>query len=160
MPAHVPWQKRDVHDMSAAADRLAMTRAAFGGIGGVEVSTIELDRGGDTYTADTLDELRGAHPEDEYWLIVGSDVAAQLATWHRPDAVRALAHLVVYERPGSVGARPPAGWLFDLVDVPLLAVSSTSLRERVRLGEPIDGLVPPAVASIVRDRALYRGTSV
>ena len=159
MPAHVPWQKRDVHDMSAAADRLAMTRAAFGGIGGVEVSTIELDRGGDTYTADTLDDLRGAHPQDEYWLIVGSDVAARLATWHRPDAVRALAHLVVYERPGSVGARPPAGWPFDLVDVPLMAVSSSSLRERVRLGEPIDGLVPPAVASIVRDRALYRGTS-
>ena len=156
IPAHVPWQKRGVRAVSSAADRLAMTRAAFAGLAGVEVSTIELDRGGTTYTVDTLEELRAARPHDEHVLIVGSDVAAQLHTWHRPEAVRALARLVIYERPGSVGKRPPEGWPYDLVDVPLLDVSSSCLRDRVRLGAPIDGLVPPAVATIVRDRSLYR----
>jgi nicotinate-nucleotide adenylyltransferase len=96
------------------------------------------------------------HPDDEHWLIVGSDVARHLDTWHRHDAVRSLARLVVYERPGSVGERPPAGWPFELVDLPLIDVSSTDIRDRVRRGEPIDGLVPPAVADIVRGRALYR----
>ena len=159
VPAHVPWQKRGVRALSAVADRLAMTRAAFADLDGIEVSTIELDRGGDTYTVDTLEELRSARPNDDHWLIVGSDVAAHLDTWRRPETVRALARLVVYERPGAVGHRPPHGWSFDLVEVPLLDVSSSALRERVHLGAPIDGLVPPAVAAIVRDRALYRETA-
>lgn len=156
VPAAVPWQKRGTRAISEAADRLAMTRAAFAGVEGVEVSTIELDRGGDSYTADTLEALHAVAPDDERWLIVGSDVAAQLATWGRPDVVRALAHLVLYERPGAVGARPPAGWPYELVAVPLLEVSSTDLRARVRAGVPIDGLVPPAVATLVRERGLYR----
>jgi len=156
VPANVPWQKRGVRAVSEAADRLAMTKAAFAGIDHVEVSAIELERGGDTYSIDTLEQLRAAHPATTWWLIVGSDVAAQLDTWHRHEDVRAAARLVIYERPGSVGARPPAGWAYELVDVPLLDVSSTQLRERVRQGSPIDGLVPPAVHEIVRARSLYR----
>lgn len=155
-PANVPWQKRGVRDVTPVADRLAMTRAAFGDLEGIEVSTIELDRGGDSFTVDTLGELQAMRPDDEHWLIVGSDVARHLDTWHRHDVVRSLARLVVYERPGSVGERPPAGWPFELVDLPLLDVSSTDIRDRVRRGEPIDGLVPPAVADIIRRRALYR----
>lgn len=156
VPANVPWQKVDDRHVTAAADRLAMVEAAFAGVEGVEVSTVELDRPGDTYTIDTLDELRAAHPGATWYLVVGSDVAAKLDTWRRPDAVRAAARLVIYERPGSVGARPPAGWPYELVDVPLLDVSSTMLRDRVRRGEPVDGLVPPRVRDIIRARGLYR----
>jgi len=156
VPANVPWQKRGVRDVSAPEDRLSMTRAAFAGLDQVDVSTIELDRGGDTYSVDTLEALRAARPDDEHWLIVGSDVAAGLATWHRADEVRRLARLVIYERLGSVGDRPPKGWPYELVDVPLLDVSSTGLRARVRAGAPIEGLVPPDVAAIIRERALYR----
>ncbi|CAB4753416.1 unannotated protein [freshwater metagenome] len=155
-PANIPWQKRGVRDVTPIADRLAMTRAAFADLEGIEVSTVELDRGGDTYTVDTLIALQEARPDDEHWLIVGSDVARQLDTWHRPDVVRSLTRMVVYERPGSVGARPPASWPFELVDLPLIDVSSTDIRDRVRRGEPIDGLVPPSVADIVRRRGLYR----
>ena len=154
-PANIPWQKRGVRDVTPIADRLAMTRAAFADLEGIEVSTVELDRGGDTYTVDTLIALQEARPDDEHWLIVGSDVARQLDTWHRPDVVRSLTRMVVYERPGSVGARPPASWPFELVDLPLIDVSSTDIRDRVRRGEPIDGLVPPSVADIVRRRGLY-----
>lgn len=155
-PANIPWQKSGGRDVTAVAHRLAMTTAAFADLEGIEVSTVELDRGGDSYTVDTLVALQAARPDDEHWLIVGSDVARHLDTWHRPDAVRSLSRLVVYERTGSVGARPPAGWPFELVDLPLIDVSSTDIRDRVRRGEPIDGLVPPAVADIVRGRALYR----
>ncbi len=155
VPAGVPWQKRGTRTISPAPVRLAMTRAAFDGVEGVEVSTIEIDRAGDTSTADTLDQLRAAGPDDDLWLIVGSDVAALLDTWRRPDAVRAGAHLVVYERPGAAGGRPPAGWPYELVPVPHLEVSSTAVRERVRRGAPIDGLVPPAVAALVRAHHLY-----
>ena len=155
-PANIPWQKRGVRDVTPIADRLAMTRAAFADLEGIEVSTVELDRGGDTYTVDTLIALQEARPDDEHWLIVGSDVARQLDTWHRPDVVRSLTRMVVYERPGSVGARPPASWPFELVDLPLIDVSSSDIRDRVRRGEPIDGLVPPSVADIVRRRGLYR----
>ena len=156
VPANIPWQKRGLREVTPPDDRLAMVRAAFAGLEGIEVTTLEVDRGGDSYTVDTLVELQAARPDDEHWLIVGSDVAQHLDTWHRPDAVRSLAHLVIYERPGSVGLRPPAGWPFELGDLPLLDVSSTDIRERVRRGEPIDGLVPPAVADIVRGRSLYR----
>jgi nicotinate-nucleotide adenylyltransferase len=159
VPANVPWQKRGVRSVSAADDRLAMTRAAFAGLDRVEVSTIELDRGGDTYTADTLQELQRRCPNDERFLIVGSDVAEHLDTWRHPEIVRGLARLVVYERPGSVGRRPPDGWPYELVDIPLLDVSSTDIRERVERDIPIDGLVPPAVVDIVRTRALYRGVA-
>ena len=155
-PANIPWQKRGVRDVTPIADRLAMARAAFANLEGIEVSTVELDRGGDTYTVDTLIALQEARPDDEHWLIVGSDVARHLDTWHRPEVVRSLTRMVVYERPGSVGARPPASWPFELVDLPLIDVSSTDIRDRVRRGEPIDGLVPPSVADIVRRRGLYR----
>ena len=155
MPANIPWQKRGIRNVTAAADRLVMTRAAFAGLEGIEVSTVELDRGGDSYTVDPLVALQAARPDDEHWLILGSDVAQHLDTWHRPDTVRSLSHLVIYERPGSVGGRPPSGWPFELVDLPLIDVSSTDIRDRVRRGEPIDGLVPPAVADIVRARSLY-----
>lgn len=156
VPANIPWQKRGVRDVSSPEDRLSMTQAAFAGLDHIDVSTIELERGGDTYSIDTLEALRAARPDDEHWLIVGSDVAAGLATWHRADEVRRLARLVIYERLGSVGDRPPMGWPYELVDVPLLDVSSTGLRARVLSGAPIEGLVPPDVAAIIRERGLYR----
>jgi nicotinate-nucleotide adenylyltransferase len=156
VPAADPWQKRGSRPISPAEVRLAMTRAAFAGIDGVEVSTIEIDRGGESATADTLEQLHATCPDDDVWLIVGSDVAALLDTWRRPEDVRSGAHLVVYERPGALSARPPAGWPFELVQVPHLDVSSTAVRGRVRRGEPIDGLVPPAVVALVRAHRLYQ----
>jgi nicotinate-nucleotide adenylyltransferase len=93
-------------------------------------------------------------------LVVGSDVSAQLETWHRPDAIREMADLVVFDRPAAEGARPPTGWPYELVEVPALEVSSTEIRARVRAGEPIDGMVPPEVATIIATRGLYRAGRV
>lgn len=154
VPAGVPWQKAHLQ-ISPAEDRLAMLHATIDGVDGLEVSTIELEREGESYTVDTIEALTAANPDDEHFLIVGSDVAPGLDTWRRPEALRSLVTLVIYERAGSVGGRPPAGWSATVVDVPQIGVSSTELRERVRDGRPIGGLVTPAVARHIRARKLY-----
>lgn len=153
--ANVPWQKA-MRPVSPAADRLAMVEAAVGGIEGLEASRVELDRGGDSYTADTLAELRRRSPSDELFLVLGSDAAGGLPTWVRAEEVRALATLVVVTRPGSEALDPPAGWVHVGVEVPRLEVSSTDLRARVVDGRPLDWLVTAPVVAAIRERGLYR----
>jgi nicotinate-nucleotide adenylyltransferase len=103
--ANAPWQKSD-RRITPAADRLAVVEAAVAGTPGVEASGIEVERGGESYTADTLEAL--SRPGRELFLIVGSDVAADLHTWRRPHDVARLATLVVVSRGGVAGAGPGA----------------------------------------------------
>jgi nicotinate-nucleotide adenylyltransferase len=153
--ANVPWQKVGERVVSAAEDRWAMVAAAVEGIDGVDGSRIELDRGGESYTVDTLEALAG----DDLFLIAGSDVAASLDTWKRHDELPALATLVLVERPGSPPVPDPPGWKVERVRVPALDVSSSDLRARARDGRPLDVLVPPGALHVIRDRALYAGGS-
>ncbi len=155
MVASVPWQKVGTRAISPAEVRLEMVRAAVGGHPVVEASDLEIRRGGESYTADTLEALRSAGPDDELFLVIGSDVAPQLPTWKRPDVVRELGTLVVLDRPGHDNGRPPDGWPYVAVDVPGLEISSSDLRARVRAGRPIDYLVPDPVASCIRRHGLY-----
>ena len=90
---------------------------------------------------------------------LGSDAAAGLDTWHRPDVAAALARVVVVDRGGREGGRPPAGWSYELVDVPALEVSSSDLRRRVADGAPIWGLVSPGVADVIEAHDLYQELS-
>jgi nicotinate-nucleotide adenylyltransferase len=156
MTANIPWQKAGARSVTSALDRLAMVTLLVEGMAaGVVVSTLELDRGGQSYTADTVAEVQAQHPSADLFVIVGSDVAAQLDTWKKRDELRESATIVVYDRPGSAGATPPAGWTYQRIDVPQLAVSSTDIRQRRSEGRPIDGLVPPAVLRYIDDRGLY-----
>lgn len=154
-----PWQKSEERSITPASIRLAMVEAAVAGAPGVQVSTIEIDRDGPSYTADTLTDLAAAHPNDTFHLIIGSDAAAGLDTWHRPDVVAALARVVVVDRGGRQGGRPPKGWRFTLTDVPVLEVSSSDLRRRVAEGAPIRGLVAAGVADLIDSHGLYRELS-
>ncbi len=154
--ANRPWQKVGRRPITAAADRLAMVEAAVRGVTGLEASSSEIDRGGDSYTADTLAELHAAMPDAELFVVLGADAAAGLLSWERVDEVRARATLVVVDRPGSQPARIPDGWRGVHVEVPRLEVSSTELRERIADGRPLDYLLPPEVISCVRERRLYR----
>jgi nicotinate-nucleotide adenylyltransferase len=160
VPAAIPWQKAASRSISAPDDRLALARAAFSGIAGLEVSTIEIDRGGESYTADTLEALVADHPGVRLYLIVGSDIAPTLDTWKRPDVLQALASIVVYDRPGSRDNAPPPGWVWQSVPVPQLDLSSTDIRARVRDGRPIDGLVDREVARLIAERHLYVDVAV
>ena len=153
--ANVPWQKAKVRNVSSAEDRFAMVAAAVRGHAGLEASRIEMDRGGDSYTADTLQELSGA--DRELFLIIGSDLVDDLTTWKRWEEIPALCTLAVTYRPGEDdrGELAP-GWRHVPLRCPALEISSTELRTMVAEGRPIDFLVPvPAIDVIVR-RGLYR----
>jgi nicotinate-nucleotide adenylyltransferase len=151
-----PWQKLGTRDISSAEDRFAMVEAAVGDVEGLEASRIELDRGGMSYTADTLAELLAADPTLDLYVVLGSDAAVALPSWERADEVRALSTIVVVERPGSGEGQPPLGWSWVRVEVPRLDVSSTDLRARVVDGRPLDYLLSPAVIHTIERRGLYR----
>jgi nicotinate-nucleotide adenylyltransferase len=157
--ANIPWQKADSRAVSTAEDRLALVQAAVGGVRGVEASRMEIDRGGESFSADTLAEMNRTNPEDELFLIVGWDVAASLATWERYEQAQRLATLVVVNRPGS--PRPKfledAGWRVAEVTVPNLEISSTDLRARAAEGRPLDYLIPEAGVRCIKARAMYSG---
>jgi nicotinate-nucleotide adenylyltransferase len=154
--ANVPWQKVGAREVTGAADRLALVEAAVGDVAGLEVSDVEIERGGPSYTADTLAALHERQPGAELFVIVGSDAAAGLPTWERVDEVRELATIVVVERPGAPAAHPMPGFRWCSVEAPHLEVSSTDLRARVADGRPLDYLVPDAVLDVIAERGLYR----
>lgn len=154
--ANVPWQKVGERAVSPAEDRLAMVEAAVADVDGLVISDREVRRGGPSYSADTLAELRVEEPDAELFLVLGSDAAAGLDTWERAEEVQDLARLVVVERPGELPTAVPPGWRFERVECPRLEVSSTDLRARVADGRPLDFLVPPAVISCIARRHLYR----
>jgi nicotinate-nucleotide adenylyltransferase len=151
-----PWQKLGTRDITPAEDRFAMVEAAVGKVEGIEASRIEIERGGMSYTADTLTALRAADPNRELFVILGTDAARGLPTWERADEVRQLATIVVVERPGSGEGEPPPGWSWKRVEVPRLEVSSTDLRARVADGRPLDYLLSAEVIETIADRGLYR----
>jgi nicotinate-nucleotide adenylyltransferase len=152
--ANVPWQKEGQRDISDGDDRFALVEAAVGPVQGLEASRIELDRGGPSYTADTLAELATRNPGAHLFTILGEDAAAGLESWARHREVAARSTLVVVERPGW-RSRLPEGFEWVRVEVPHLEVSSTDLRARVVDGRPLDYLLPPAVIDGIRQRRLY-----
>jgi nicotinate-nucleotide adenylyltransferase len=151
-----PWQKVGTRGISSSEDRFAMVEAAVGDVEGLEASRIELDRGGLSYTADTLFRLLAADPTLDLYVIIGSDAAVGLPSWERADEVRMLSTIVVVERPGSGEGEAPPGWSWLRVEVPRLEVSSTDLRARVIDGRPLDYLLSPAVIDTIERRGLYR----
>jgi nicotinate-nucleotide adenylyltransferase len=152
---NVPWQKVGSREISPAEDRLAMVAAAVGEVEGLEASSLEVDAGGLSYTADTLAALVAEDSTRELFVILGSDAAAGLPTWERIEDVRALATVVVVERPGSPSVPPLPGWRWERVEVPGLEVSSTELRTRAEAGRPLDFLVTHEVVDCIAERGLY-----
>jgi nicotinate-nucleotide adenylyltransferase len=157
MVANVPWQKAGQRAVSSAEDRLALVEASVGGVPGLEAGRAEIDRGGESYTADTVADMNAASPDDELFLIVGWDVAGELNTWDRYEEIQRVATLVVVNRPGS--GRPTAleqaGWRVAEVTVPNLEISSTDLRARAGDGRPLDYLIPEAGVRSIKSRGMY-----
>jgi nicotinate-nucleotide adenylyltransferase len=148
-----PWQKRG-RVVADAHTRLLLVEAAVEGVEGVEASDVEIARGRASVTADTLEALAGPHRE--LFLVLGADAVANMPTWRRLEETRDLCTLVVVERAGDVHASPPgAGWKVVRVAIPRVDVSSSEVRERLRAGRPIDGLVPPAVVREIAVHGLY-----
>ena len=157
--ANIPWQKAERRVVSSPEDRLALVEAAVGDVAGLEASSMEIERGGESYTADTLADLHAADPAAELFLIIGWDVAQVLTTWERWEEVQRLATLVVVNRPGSPHPRQltEAGWRVVEVTVPNLEISSSDLRARAADGRPLDYLIPEAGVRCIRARGMYAG---
>ena len=127
-----------------------------------EVSRVDIDRDGPTYTVDTLRDLHEgfarAHPHDsaEWFFITGADALTEIVGWHDPDGIIERAHLVGVTRPGHQLADPglPEG-VVTLIEIPALSISSSNIRQRVSEGKPIDYLVPEGVARWIRKHRLY-----
>jgi nicotinate-nucleotide adenylyltransferase len=152
--ANVPWQKEGQREVSAAEDRYALVAAAVEDVEGLAPSRIEIDRGGPSYTADTLRELADRHLGAELYTILGRDAAVGLTSWSRHEEVVRGSRLVVVERPGASGPLP-GGIAWIRVEVPHIEVSSTDLRERARDGRPLDYLITEDVLAVIRARGLY-----
>ncbi len=154
MVANVPWQKSASRRITDAEGRLAMVRAAVADVDGLSAGDLEVRRGGDSYTADTLAELADRHPRADLFTIVGDDAAAKLTTWERYGEVAERSSLVVVDRPGTP-VELPAGFEWIRVEVPHLDVSSTDLRARFADGRPLDYLVTEPVLEVIHRLGLY-----
>jgi nicotinate-nucleotide adenylyltransferase len=150
--------------VASARHRAAMVQAAIGDHAGFEISRVDLERAGPHYTVDTLLLLKQQHPDAELLFLVGGDSLAHLLAWRDPAGIASLARLAVMRRPGYTpdlevleravpGIRERLIWL----DAPLLAISATDLRRRVREGLPVRYLVPPSVEAYIQDNCLYTG---
>jgi len=152
--ANHPWQKQD-RPVTPAEDRFAMVVAALADHPGLEPSRLELDRGGPSYTIDTVRHLLDDEPGAELFVVVGADVVAALDTWHEHGQLRERVALAVVDRPGAAHFDPPTGWRSVRVAVTPVDVSSTDLRPVLEAGGSVEGLVPDAVIRCMSERGLY-----
>jgi nicotinate-nucleotide adenylyltransferase len=158
-PPHKP-----LRPVSPAAHRLRMLELAIGHKSEFAVSRVDLDRSGPSYTADALRLLRAEWgPEPEFFFIEGSDSLAEILTWYHPERILELTNLAVVQRSGApvdvpaLEARLPGiSARLYWVRMPLLEISATDLRSRVRDGRPISYLLPPAVEAYIYEQGLYK----
>ncbi|WP_255824867.1 nicotinate-nucleotide adenylyltransferase [Amycolatopsis sp. GM8] len=156
VPTGQPWQKTG-RVVTRAEDRYLMTVIATASNPVFSVSRVDIDRGGETFTVDTLRDLQREYPEDHLFFITGADALEQILTWHNADELFTYAHFIGVTRPGYRlnDHHLPSGKV-SLVEVTAMAISSTACRERVENCEPIWYLVPDGVVRYIDKRKLYR----
>jgi nicotinate-nucleotide adenylyltransferase len=157
VPTGQPWQKGDV-PVSPAEDRYLMTVIATASNPRFQVSRVDIDRAGPTYTVDTLRDLRKVYgPEAELFFITGADALEKILSWKDAALMFELAHFIGVTRPGFTlsDAHLPADTV-TLVQVPAMAISSTDCRARVAAGKPVWYLVPDGVVQYIAKRRLYQ----
>jgi len=160
VPTGDPWQKQE-RDVTSSEDRYLMAVIATASNPYFHVDRVEIERRGQTYTIDTLRELRTRFgPKTALFFITGADAILQILTWKDPEEVLDLATFIAATRPGSdladieaLGQEVLAR--VEYLRIPALAISSTEIRDRVATGHPIRYLVPDSVAQYVSKRGLY-----
>jgi nicotinate-nucleotide adenylyltransferase len=156
VPTGQPWQKSG-RMVSPAEDRYLMTVIATASNPRFSVSRVDIDRGGPTYTIDTLTDLHAQRPDAELFFITGADALDHIMTWRDSERCFDLAHFIGVTRPGYTLADShlPDGRV-SLVEIPALAISSSDCRDRVGRGMPVWYLVPDGVVQYIQKRGLYR----
>ncbi len=154
---------KTVADGVDGAVRFEMTQLALAGQDGLEACDLELQRGGKSYTAQTLEAYHAAHPEDELFLLVGSDMLRDFPTWYHPERITALATILCIRRNGQSGGENAAAETIrtafsgrvQLIPEMVSNISSTQIRADVEAGLPISRLVPAAVAQYLYEKGIY-----
>jgi nicotinate-nucleotide adenylyltransferase len=159
--AEPPHKRGQVH--THVGTRLALVEAAISGNPAFEVSRVDIDRPGPHWAADTVALVSWEYPQAELYYLMGGDSLRDLPTWGRPHELLACCQLGVMRRPGDavdLGALEPIlpgiSSKVAFIEVPAIPISSQDIRRKVQAGEPIDGLLPDSVATLVRDWELYR----
>jgi nicotinate-nucleotide adenylyltransferase len=157
VPTGMPYQKTG-RTVSAGEDRYLMTVIATASNPRFSVSRVDIDRPGETYTIDTLRDLRAERgPDAEFFFITGADALTKMISWRDTDELFKLARFVGCTRPGHQLSR--SGLPHDnisLIEIPALSISSTECRARVRSGDPIWYLVPEGIVQYISKRRLYQ----
>ncbi|MBE0467590.1 MAG: nicotinate-nucleotide adenylyltransferase [Candidatus Desulforudis sp.] len=164
VPAGRPPHKPN-YRISDPEHRLALVRLAVASNPFFEVSDLEIERPGLSYTYDTIREMRRLHDPDEIYFITGADAVLEILSWHRFEELLEICRFIAATRPGyELGGL--TGRLRELpahlverivpVEVPALAISSSDIRRRVREGRPIKYLLPESVEAYILSRALYK----
>jgi nicotinate-nucleotide adenylyltransferase len=156
VPTGEPWQKAD-RRVSPAEHRYLMAVIATASNPDFWVSRVDIDRGGPTYTIDTVRDIRDQMPDAELFFITGADALAAILSWKDATELLGMAHFVGVTRPGYElsGTHLPADSV-TLVDVPAMAISSSDCRARVSQGQPVWYLVPDGVVQYIAKHRLYR----
>jgi nicotinate-nucleotide adenylyltransferase len=154
---------RTAAPVAGAEDRMRMVELAVAGHDGLLPSRLEVDRGGVSYTIDTVRQLAGDFPGQRFALLLGADAALQIRSWRDADALLAQASFVIFNRPQTtlapqtlqeLGFAPARSRIVHL-DTP--AVAAHQVRDRLARGAAIDDLVPAPVADYIRTHGLYGG---
>lgn len=162
MPNATP-PHRSAAPAATAPDRLRMVQLAIDGQSGLVASALEVDRGGRSYTIDTVRQLARTFPGRPFAILLGSDAALQIRSWHDAAALLEEARFVIFNRPETTLAAPTLHELgFDagrtqIVQLDTPAIAAHQVRDRLARGAPIDDLVPAAVAEYIATHHLYRG---
>lgn len=164
VPAGEPWLK-GAREISSAVHRLEMVKLAIAANPRFTVSTVDLDRGGPSYTEDTLTDLRRELGEAaDFYFILGMDALAQFAMWREPRRIVEMCHLVAARRPGAreldleslEQSLPGISRRLIVLDNPEVDISSSEIRERVAEGKSIRDMVPEAVERYIAEHGLYK----
>lgn len=147
---------KPVGPTASAADRVRMLELAFSDDDGIEIDTTEIQRGGISFTIDTLRDVRSRFPRDKLSLIVGADTVDDFEKWKDHSALVELAEVVVMTRPNE---ETEMSSVRHVVDVPAFDISATEIRARLESGVSVEGLLPPDVLEFIQGRRLY-GTGV
>ena len=153
--------------MASTEDRLEMCRLAARSSPVFQVSDLEIRRPGPSYTSDTLEFLSGESPEARFYFLTGADMFLTIQDWRRPEKIFELATICAAPREKSdifvlqnhanrLKLQYGSLFQYEILDIPLMPVSSTEIRRRTRSGEPIDPFVPKQVADYIRERRLYQ----
>jgi len=154
--SHIQWQKVMEREMLDSRYRLEMVQLAVSELDNCSVSSIEIDRGGESVTLETLESFHEDDPETHFELIIGADIASTLSTWRRSEELEKYADIVVVGRPGFHLIDLEKDFNFVHVDGPQVDISSEKIRSAVKSGLPIGHLVPERVEDYIRREGLYR----